>query len=488
MKQRLAICIGNDEYEKLEPLKGAVKDSINVKNVLESLSFEVLIHNNLKLSEMGAAIGDFVCKINNESTEAIVIYFAGHGMEMKGETLMLPVDFDRHETPIGAINQSFTLELLLDQLQEYPDVVKIIIFDACRTSLERSRGTDGRYTSIKAPRNTIIAFGTSPGERAEENNGGIYTRALIEYLPLQREPIETIFKKVRQSLVNDNHLQIPWEHSSLIQDFQLNPGIYYEDIAYNENALADKDFSTLNLTAKKIIDDLKSYNWYIQKDAITRLQNSDLTSFSADELFVMGRNICQAAEGDCIACQSFISNFKYCNLVLIKEKCHLLNGIAYEIFFDKNNALRKSFKASHYSRVISALEAKDFLSCGRYISSTLKCQPKRIIYLPYIFDRKFALDFKVIFEAKYTNQSLLEISSLKLNGCDLQVEAAVDNSSYNHHKVTSIDEAKEIVKNIIAESIVAPTSEVSISFDDVNELIDKIILARKGGYVISKIC
>lgn len=67
--------------------------------------------------------------------------------------------------------------------------------------------------------------------------------------------------------------QIPWEHTSLIGDYYLNPNIIYDGVDYSPNALADCQYHSNNSEIRDIIGGLKSYNWYSQNAVILLLKS-----------------------------------------------------------------------------------------------------------------------------------------------------------------------------------------------------------------------
>jgi hypothetical protein len=72
------------------------------------------------------------------------------------------------------------------------------------------------------PKGSLIAYSTAPGSVADDNTGGrngLYTSYLKKYLVQPGLTIEEMFKKVRESVINENNDQVPWENSSIIGDF-----------------------------------------------------------------------------------------------------------------------------------------------------------------------------------------------------------------------------------------------------------------------------
>ena len=68
---------------------------------------------------------------------------------------------------------------------------------------------------------------TSPGAVAADGTGrnGTYTRHLLRFMTEPNLPVELMFKQVRLAVEQEtNGQQIPWELSSLRENFAFNPG------------------------------------------------------------------------------------------------------------------------------------------------------------------------------------------------------------------------------------------------------------------------
>ena len=87
-EKRLALVIGNANYDKGE-LKNPVNDARLIASTLDSLDFEVLLHENLETRrDMTAAIRDFGIKL--PEYDVSFIYYAGHGTQINNENFLLP--------------------------------------------------------------------------------------------------------------------------------------------------------------------------------------------------------------------------------------------------------------------------------------------------------------------------------------------------------------------------------------------------------------
>ena len=86
---RVALLIGNAAYADA-PLRNPLNDVREVAASLKSLGFAVATHENLKFGDMREVLRNFV--MTTRSAEVRLIYFAGHGLQMRGRNYLLPVD------------------------------------------------------------------------------------------------------------------------------------------------------------------------------------------------------------------------------------------------------------------------------------------------------------------------------------------------------------------------------------------------------------
>ena len=102
-------------------------------------------------------------------------------------------------------------------------VQNIVILDACRNNPFDETfmtSTAPGLAPVKAPFDTLIAFATEPGGVASDGGrkNGVYTKHLLRNIS-DNFPVEEIFKKVRSGVAKETrNKQIPWEHSSLLNE------------------------------------------------------------------------------------------------------------------------------------------------------------------------------------------------------------------------------------------------------------------------------
>jgi uncharacterized caspase-like protein len=228
-ESRLALVIGNSAYRAVSPLPNAENDAKRMSEMLGAAGFEVMTTPDLSQDDLRKTIGEFAGKLTEKGPDTVaLVFYAGHGIQVDGENFLVPVDVDpKREADIPL--QAVRLNDLLNTLNSVPNKMRIVMLDACRNNpFPAISGTTGRGlamvdTKSGAP-GTFISYSTSPGSEAEDGSGANspYTTALLNVARTPGLPIEEAFKRVRVS-VNDatQGRQVPWESSSLTQDFKF---------------------------------------------------------------------------------------------------------------------------------------------------------------------------------------------------------------------------------------------------------------------------
>lgn len=388
MKTKAALLIYCDKYtgQGLNPLNYTANDAIEMEKKLKTFGYKTKIISNFDqegIDNVLIAIDDFLEK----PVEEFVFYYSGHGGECEGQSYLCHIDMDSFADNKQILRYSLKLSEIMESIGRLSGN-KVIIFDACRSG--NGKGVNGSSISIENyPENSIVCFATSPNHASfedEENKHGYYTKALLDFMDTPDLQIEMLLKKVAQTVAaRTNKKQIPWYHTSLLNEFCFNEEST-SDFKYSDEAISDSRYASPDDSKViEVIKGLKSHNCYQQNSAILSFTKlGDYGGVSSDDLFVLGRNICQSASDGGGAysfdCLSFIKNFNSFKAPS-ETKTHLLNGMAFEMYFDKKGKLRKKFKASCKDSIISLLEEPSFNESRKFIRSRLN-KRKRLIYLP----------------------------------------------------------------------------------------------------------
>ncbi len=238
---RFALVIGNSQYTHASKLKNPKNDSIDMAKTLRGLYFDTTLILDASKETIKKSIGTLLSKLKKDGGVGL-FYYAGHGVQFEGSNYLLPI-----ETKVGSeidiMKQSVNITSLLNGMRKIDSATNIIILDACRdnpfknvtrsgtrsASSKKSRSLvriipslNSGLSKLDAPSNTIIAYATAPGKVALDGVGrnSPYTAKLIESMQRPGLTIGEVFRQVRSSVVKQtNGQQIPWESSSLLNDF-----------------------------------------------------------------------------------------------------------------------------------------------------------------------------------------------------------------------------------------------------------------------------
>ena len=201
-RKMTSLVIGNSSYPGQE-LKNTTNDSEDVTAKLGDFGFSVIHLSNAEKEDIDRAVKSFRDNLN--SNDIGLFYFAGHGMQIEGDNYITAVDTD-FESEMDAKYSSYPLNKIIEIMEKSNNKTNIIILDACRNNpyeraWHRSASQRG-LAPIYAPKGTIIAYATSPGEVASDgkNRNGAYTEAMLRHISTPDITIEEMFKRVRNSL------------------------------------------------------------------------------------------------------------------------------------------------------------------------------------------------------------------------------------------------------------------------------------------------
>jgi hypothetical protein len=222
-EQRVALVIGNSNYQNVTQLSNPANDAKAVAQLLNAAGFEVISATDLTHNEMIQVVQDFSSKIADRGPNTVaMVYYAGHGVQLAGENYLVPIDARISSEP-DLINGSVRLVDVMATLETIPSRLRIAILDACRNNPFPSLNEAGRGLAIvDAPNGSIVAYSTAPGAEALDGVGdhSPYTAAFLRLAHEKNLPIEQLLKRIRLDVNNSTGgQQTPWESSSLTSDF-----------------------------------------------------------------------------------------------------------------------------------------------------------------------------------------------------------------------------------------------------------------------------
>ncbi|HWB47871.1 MAG TPA: caspase family protein [Stellaceae bacterium] len=223
-EKRVALVIGNDEYQIVRPqLANAAADARAIGEALSKSGFDATVKTNVKRRELYQLIDAFAAQIAASPDTVGLFYYAGHGIQANGKNYLIPVDSDlESESDLEA--EAVDAGKVLRAMDEAHNSVNIVILDACRDNpLPKGRSLARGLATMQGPRGTFIGYAAGPGQTAQDGakgGNGVFTGTLVEHLHDPGLPIEEVFKRTIAGVIKrTGGKQVPWMESSLQGNF-----------------------------------------------------------------------------------------------------------------------------------------------------------------------------------------------------------------------------------------------------------------------------
>ena len=188
--KRVALVVGNSEYQNVIALANPVRDAAAIANMFKKAGFDVVdSRRDLSNAEMRRALRDFTDKARD--ADIAVIYYAGHGIEVNGVNYLVPVDA-MLQRDTDAYDEAISLDRILQAI-EPAKRLHFVILDACRdnpflkkmTRTVASRSMERGLVGVEPNgQNTLIAYAAKAGYTALDGDGknSPFALALLKHL------------------------------------------------------------------------------------------------------------------------------------------------------------------------------------------------------------------------------------------------------------------------------------------------------------------
>jgi hypothetical protein len=225
---RIALIIGNSAYPGNMALANPSNDAKDMAATLRNMGFGVIEIRDASREQMTAAIERANKELNGKQGVGMLFY-AGHGLQLDWRNYMVPVDA-KMNSAADVPKQAIDIETVMTAFKSAGNRMNIVVLDACRDDpFANGKTSSGKgLAPLDAPTGTFLAYATAPGNVAQDGDGknGLYTGYLLQELQKPTATIENVFKRVRFAVRKaSNGAQIPWETTSLEDDFVFNSGI-----------------------------------------------------------------------------------------------------------------------------------------------------------------------------------------------------------------------------------------------------------------------
>ncbi|MEY3638162.1 MAG: hypothetical protein RIR68_1295 [Pseudomonadota bacterium] len=229
---RRALVIGNDSYQSVPKLLNAREDAQAMARSLSDMGFQVQLELDLRERSMRAALRQFKSRV--EGGDEVIIFFAGHGVQLAGSNYLLPVDITgENEEQIR--DESIQLQRILDDMTEKRAKFTLAMLDACRDNPFKGSGRaiGGRgLAPTSAATGQMVIFSAGTGQQALDKLGpndpeknGLFTRVFLKEMQKPGISVDRILRNVRTEVVNlaktVGHDQVPAIYDQVVGEYFL---------------------------------------------------------------------------------------------------------------------------------------------------------------------------------------------------------------------------------------------------------------------------
>lgn len=230
--ERVALVIGNSNYQYTNVLTNPASDANLIASSFRSLGFKVVTS---KLNQTREELNSTLIEFSKTADKAdwAVVYYAGHGIEFNGTNHLIPIDAQLKSERDIALETIDLNKVIMST--EGARKLRLIILDACRdnpfsnkmkrTTASRSIGRG--LASIEPETGTLIVYAAKHGETALDGDGenSPFANALTKRLHIPNVEIRRLFDNVRDDVMQvTNKKQQPFSYGSLSgsQDFYFS--------------------------------------------------------------------------------------------------------------------------------------------------------------------------------------------------------------------------------------------------------------------------
>jgi uncharacterized caspase-like protein len=232
--ERIALIFGNGDYQNTPRLPNPVSDATDVAAAFGRLGFSVLLIKNGTFDAMRRALLDFAQQ--TPTADIAVVYFAGHGMEIRDENWLIPVDAELR-MDFSAGQEAVSLGSVIP-IASKARTLGLIILDACRDnpfSKQIQMSQPGRalptrgFIPVEPPNSVLVVFAAKHGTTADDGAGrnSPFTAALLHNLETPGLEINYLFRNIHDEVYSaTGQRQEPYVYGTLSkQPVYLKPAI-----------------------------------------------------------------------------------------------------------------------------------------------------------------------------------------------------------------------------------------------------------------------
>jgi Caspase domain len=220
--KRVALVIGNADYQNATKLTNPANDAAAIAAVFKNAGFDsVVLRHNLGVIAFKRALREFADVAAD--AEVAVVYYAGHGMQLRGMNYLIPVDANL-KTELEVRDEGVSLDRIMVLLEPVRRL-RLVILDACRenpyagrTNLASASRSLNRGLARVEENNSLVAFAAKSGQTATDGTGehSPFAAALIKHIAVPGLDIRIALGRVRDEVIKSTaNKQEPFVYGSL---------------------------------------------------------------------------------------------------------------------------------------------------------------------------------------------------------------------------------------------------------------------------------
>lgn len=159
--ERVALLIGNADYENAPAAETAVRDVRSVAQALRDAGWETTTATNLDRAEMYDAFTRFAREA--EDAEDVLIYYSGHALRTGGQTYMAPID-QQADTLVDVLFDAVPLSLVLRIAEDASDQGIMLIDGAQMEGFTPTAFVEPGLAEIAPPADVFVISAAPPGQ------------------------------------------------------------------------------------------------------------------------------------------------------------------------------------------------------------------------------------------------------------------------------------------------------------------------------------
>ena len=221
-EKRIALVIGNSNYENLSYLRNAQKDASDISDALLALGFDVIEVYEATYQDMMTGLNKFASQAKNY--DVAMFYYAGHGTQYEGKNYLLPINFENDRR--SELARTLHADDVLQRIEDSGAPSHLIFIDACRNvPMTWTRDSSHGLARMEGGIGSVIVFSTESGKTADDGDGdnSPFAASLINNMGKAVSFDETINGVAKDTYELTDHKQFPLRVGMLLSDFRFNP-------------------------------------------------------------------------------------------------------------------------------------------------------------------------------------------------------------------------------------------------------------------------